>query len=130
MTVELTEITGTQDRGSRSTLSASIEVSPRQAQESADLPNLFPPGTQVYIPDLGTDPDMVLVKAAKRVSDLGYEPVPHVAARRLTTKTALENRIKALSQEVGVKDVLVIGAGWTGRPATSRRRSTFFRPAS
>lgn len=116
MTVELAEKSETRDRGNRCTLPASIEVSPRQAQESADLPNLFPTGTHVYITDLGTDPDDVLVKAAKRVSDLGYEPVSHIAARRLTTKAALENRVKALAQDAGVKDVLVIGGG-LDRPA-------------
>lgn len=90
---------------------ASIEVSPKQANESADLPGLFPQGTRVYITDVGTDPTPVLVSAAKRVRALGYEPVPHFASRRLTTKSALENRIKATVGEAGVKDVLVIGGG-------------------
>jgi methylenetetrahydrofolate reductase (NADPH) len=45
------------------------------------------------------------------VNDLGYTAVPHFASRRLTTRAALEDRIKATTQEAGVHDVLVIGGG-------------------
>ena len=90
---------------------ASIEVAPKQAIESADLPGLFPAGSRVYITDIGTDPTDVLVAAAKRVKSLGYTPVPHFASRRLTTKAALEDRIKRTVSEAGVHDVLVIGGG-------------------
>lgn len=92
-------------------IAASIEVSPKQAIESVDLPTLFPQGTRVYITDVGTDPTPTLVAAAKRVTELGYIAVPHFASRRLTTKAALESRVKATTQEAGVKDVLVIGGG-------------------
>ncbi len=90
---------------------ASIEVSPKQALESADLPTLFPQGTSVYITDVGTDPSHTLVAAAKRVTDLGYNAVPHFASRRLASRAGLEDRIKATTQEAGVTDVLVIGGG-------------------
>lgn len=94
-----------------SKIAASIEVSPKQAVENADLPGLFPAGTRVYITDVGTDTAETLTAGAKRVSDLGYTPVPHFASRRLTTSAALEDRIKMMTQEAGVTDVLVIGGG-------------------
>jgi methylenetetrahydrofolate reductase (NADPH) len=90
---------------------ASIEISPKQAVESDELPGLFPAGARVYINDIGTDPAETLVKAARRVQDLGYTAVPHFAARRLSTKKALEDRIRATAQEAGVSDILVIGGG-------------------
>jgi methylenetetrahydrofolate reductase (NADH) len=90
---------------------ASIEVTPRQAIESVELPGLFPAGTRVYIVDIGIDNDENLVGAAKRVRDLGYVPVPHFAARRLTTRVALEDRVKAMTQDAGVQDVLIIAGG-------------------
>ena len=80
----------------------------RQAIESADLPGLLPPGTRLYITDIGTDNTSTLVGAARRVTDLGYIAVPHIACRRLTTSTALEERLKAFA-DAGVRDVLVIG---------------------
>lgn len=92
-------------------ISASIEISPKQAIESQDLPHLFPRGTRVYITDIGTDTTHTLVKAAKRVTDLGYQAVPHFASRRLGSRKALEERIKASVQEAGITDVLVIGGG-------------------
>ncbi len=94
-----------------SKIEASIEVSPRQAVESADLPGLFPAGVRVYITDVGSDPTETLVAAARRVHDLGYSPVPHFASRRLTNRQALEDRIKAMTETAGVRDVLVIGGG-------------------
>ena len=92
-------------------IAASIEVSPKQAIESADLPGLFPKGVRVYITDIGSDSNETLVAAARRVHDLGYTPVPHFASRRLTTRSALEDRVKAMTAEAGVHDVLVIGGG-------------------
>lgn len=90
---------------------ASIEISPKQALENEDLPQLFPKGTRVYITDVGTDTAQTLSQGAKRVGEMGYIAVPHFASRRLTTKSALEDRIKMMTQEAGVKDVLVIGGG-------------------
>ena len=92
-------------------IAASIEISPKQAVENEDIPGLFPAGTRVYITDVGTDTAETLTKGAKRVKDLGYEPVPHFASRRLTTKEALEDRLKMMTGEAGVTDVLVIGGG-------------------
>ncbi|MCV3764437.1 methylenetetrahydrofolate reductase [Rhizobium sp. TRM95796] len=94
-----------------SRIPASIEVAPKQAIESADLPGLFPAGSRVYITDIGTDTTDTLVAAARRVTSLGYTAVPHFASRRLSTKVALEERIKRTVGEAGVKDVLIIGGG-------------------
>lgn len=92
-------------------IAASIEVSPKQAVESPDLEGLFPAGTRVYITDVGTDTAETLTAGAKRVVEMGYTAVPHFASRRLTTREALETRIKMMTQEAGVTDVLVIGGG-------------------
>ena len=92
-------------------IAASIEVSPKQAVENAALPGLFPAKTRVYITDIGTDSAETLTAGAKRVAELGYTPVPHFASRRLTTKGALEERIKMMTNEAGITDVLVIGGG-------------------
>jgi len=92
-------------------IAASIEVSPKQALENRDLPTLFPKGTRVYITDIGTDATDTLVMAARHINELGHIAVPHVAARRLTTRFALEERVRASAQEAGVRDMLVIGGG-------------------
>lgn len=91
-------------------LPASVEVTPRQAIASDELPDLFPPGTRVYIADIGDDTP-TMVKAAMRVGELGYAAVPHFAARRLSGLAALGGRVQAMAQEAGVSDVLVVGGG-------------------
>ncbi len=92
-------------------IAASIEISPRQAIEFAELPGLFPTGTRVYITDVGTDSPATLTAAAKRVHDLGYNPVPHFASRRMTSTQMLKDRVAMLAGEAGVRDVLIIGGG-------------------
>ena len=91
-------------------LNASIETSSKQAIESADLPGLFPRGTHVYVTDIG-DTTESHVAATKRLRELGYEPVPHIAARRATTKADLDERLRRMSAEAGIRNVLVIGGG-------------------
>src|SRR5580698_9994356 len=95
---------------------ASIEVLPKQVIDLKDRPHLFPADTKVYIPDVGNLDTSHQVNAARILRNIGYEPVPHLAARRLTTKAALMENIAALTQEAGVRDVLVIGGGLT-KPA-------------
>jgi methylenetetrahydrofolate reductase (NADPH) len=100
-----------QNMSASNKIAASIEVSPKQALESADLAGNFPQGTRVYITDVGTDSAVTITAGAKRVAGMGYTPVPHFASRRLTTKQALEDRIQMLAQEANVSDVLIIGGG-------------------
>ncbi len=92
-------------------VAASIEISPQQAAESPDLPGLFPPGTRVYITDVGTDSAETMTAGARRLADLGYAAVPHFASRRVTSRESLERRIAMLTGDAGVEDVLVIGGG-------------------
>ncbi len=91
-------------------LAASIETSSKQAAESADLPGLFPAGTHVYVTDIG-DTVESHTAATKRLRELGYEPVPHIAARRASNKADLDERLRRMVGEAGVRNVLVIGGG-------------------
>lgn len=90
---------------------ASIEVTPKQAIESSIIVGAFPPGTRVYITDVGTDSTDTLVAAAKRIGELGYIAVPHFAARRMISEAVLRDRVARMVAEAGVYDVLVIGGG-------------------
>ncbi|UXS01572.1 methylenetetrahydrofolate reductase [Agrobacterium tumefaciens] len=94
-----------------SRISASIEASPAQVLGSESLANLFPPATAVYLTDLGPTSQDRLVEAAKHLRDLGYNPVPHFAARRLPSRDRFETLVKRLADEAELTDVLVIGGG-------------------
>lgn len=93
-------------------LPASIEILPKQLPTSEQLGILLPAGTRVYLTDIGTaETDMEMLVAARRLEDVGCIPVPHLAARRVKSREALETRIGKLTEQAGVNDVLVIGGG-------------------
>lgn len=93
-------------------LPASIECLPKQVAASDPLTALLPAGTQVYLSDIGTPgADTDMLTAARRVRDAGCIPVPHLAARRIRSRHALETRIGALAEQAGVSEVLVVAGG-------------------
>ncbi len=89
-------------------IGASIEATPKQVLDTADLAGLFPVNTRVYLTDLGTDDTDRLVRAARTLQDCGFVAVPHIAARRLASWEAFEARVRAFSEEAGVNEALVI----------------------
>jgi len=92
-------------------LQGSIEATPDQAANSDILPGLLPRGTSVYLTDLGAGDMDTTVRAATRLRNLGYEPVPHIAVRRITSQVMIEDLLARLCGEADVRDVLVIGGG-------------------
>jgi len=93
-------------------LPASIEILPRQIPTSDQLRALLPSGTFVYLADVGaprTNAEMLF--AAQRLREAGCIPVPHLAARRIKSREALEKRIKEFAELAGVNNVLVVGGG-------------------
>ncbi|MDO3442111.1 methylenetetrahydrofolate reductase [Agrobacterium sp. V1] len=104
------------DISASSIIPASIEASPAQVLGPASLAGLFPQGVRVYLTDTGTASQVKLVDAARHLRDLGYEPVPHLAARRIRSRAEFEEQVKRLAGEAGVSDVLVVGGG-VDRPA-------------
>lgn len=94
-----------------SPIPASIEASPAQVLGATGLAGLFPHGIRVYLTDTGPASQIRLVEAARQLRDLGYEPVPHLAARRVSSRKEFEEQVKRLAGEAGVTDVLVVGGG-------------------
>ncbi|MGE6786632.1 methylenetetrahydrofolate reductase [Ensifer adhaerens] len=93
-------------------LPASIEILPKQTPAAAELTEILPLGIRVYLTDIGSaDTDAEMLAAARRLRDAGLIPVPHLAARRLPSLSALETRIGRLAEAAGVTDMLVIGGG-------------------
>lgn len=104
------------DIAASSIIPASIEASPAQVLGPTNLAGLFPQGVRVYLTDTGAASQGRLVDAARHLRDLGYEPVPHLAARRISSRPEFEEQVKRLAGEAGVSDVLVVGGG-VDRPA-------------
>ena len=92
----------------RTRIPASIEASPRHVLDGKLTPELLPEGTRVYITDVGVDPLADYVEAARQTEAMGYRAVPHVPVRRIESEPALVDRLKRLTGDAGVTDVLVI----------------------
>lgn len=103
-------------RGTGFRIDASIEATPKQVLEGDRLDGLFPKGTRVYLTDVGSTTVAEFARAAAILAEAGYTPVPHLPARRIAGEADLRERLRLLTGEAGVSDVLVI-AGSVDRPA-------------
>src|SRR5436309_14716594 len=65
----------------------SIEISPRDDFAGVRLRELFDPGTTVFVNYPGSVTHHDFVPACARLRRAGFNPVPHIAARRLASFT-------------------------------------------
>ena len=87
--------------------SASVEVSSRGHQLS-ELRDHFAPGTDVTITFLPGDNYRHNVETASALQRAGYNPVPHLAAREMTSREALDDFLARLRGEADVSRILLI----------------------
>jgi len=93
----------------------SIEATPHAAEEVDTYPDFLPRGTAVYVahpPSSGLDE---ISSLAARVRELGYAPVPHLAARKLAGRQQLDSALGRM-RDAGSNRVLLV-AGDVRTPA-------------
>ena len=95
---------------------ASLELSSRDPAEIDACADLLEPGTSVYISMPPGQTYHGNVALATRLRRAGFRPVPHVAARRIASRDALEEYLARAAGEAGVDSALVI-AGDSDRPS-------------
>ncbi|WP_438363125.1 methylenetetrahydrofolate reductase [Nioella halotolerans] len=89
----------------------SIEVMPRTAEKVEDFRDLLPAGTRVYIAHIEGTPIVDMVATAKRLTDEGYNVMPHFPARIIKDAATLENWIAMYQGEADVKQALLLAGG-------------------
>jgi methylenetetrahydrofolate reductase (NADPH) len=89
--------------------SCSIEISPRDDLAGDRLRELFPPGTTVFVNHPGSVTHHDIVAACAKLRHAGFNPVPHIAARRLISFTQASDFVQRAAAEAEVKSALVIG---------------------
>ena len=95
----------------------SAEVSARDGPSVLDRVQAnFPPGSEIFINALPGDDPGPSLRLAAGLRQAGYEPVPHLAARRLSGPGALTEIVSRARGEAAVTRVLLI-AGDMKRPA-------------
>lgn len=69
----------------------------------------LPPGTRVFVPSLPKRALTENLATLKELKRRGFEPVPHLAARRLRSAAELQQFLETAVREAAVNKVLLIG---------------------
>ncbi len=89
----------------------SIEVMPRTAAKIEDFKAILAPGTRVYIAHIEGTPIEEMVETAKRLSNDGFDVMPHFPARIIADAAMLEDWINRYQGEAGVDQALLLAGG-------------------
>jgi methylenetetrahydrofolate reductase (NADPH) len=88
---------------------ASVEISPRDDPVRDGLVELLAPGATVFVNHPGSVTHHDIVAACVRLRRAGFNPVPHVAVRRLASFTQARDFLQRAAGEAAVTGVLLIG---------------------
>jgi len=100
----------------------SLEATHPSADDIAQLADIAPAGTRVYVSAVPTRPTEEAIVAAVRLRKAGFEPVPHLAVRNFASAHDLDEFLARASGEAEVRRALVI-AGDRDHPAGQFRSS-------
>lgn len=90
-------------------VNGSIEITERDNGIIARAKELLPYGIRIYVHSVTSrnfDDNLVRIRALK---DAGFDPVPHVAARRIQARNELRGFLEEAVKNYGVSRVLLIG---------------------
>jgi len=85
----------------------SIEATTHDGARFGEIAAELKPGTRVYIAHVPGTPIDDVVSLALRFKDAGFNPVPHIIARKLSSREQLETALKRLSGG-GIDEALCI----------------------
>src|SRR5690349_7857434 len=83
----------------------SLEMTAKELNGLREAAPLIRPGTQVAITFLPGEEMEQRAEAAKLGRELGFEPIVHLSARRLTSKEERDTYLSRVTSEAGVKRV-------------------------
>jgi methylenetetrahydrofolate reductase (NADPH) len=87
---------------------ASFETTKLTADEIAQVKSVTPPGTLIYVAAIPSKPLNDQLDTARGLHQAGFDPVPHLAARNFASPAAMEEHLRRLVAEAGVRRALVI----------------------
>lgn len=86
----------------------SLEITAKDADALEEAAADIAPGTQVSVTFLPGEEQESRVAAARRVKQLGFVPVPHISARRLSSEAELDSFLDQLASDVGIEHAFVV----------------------
>lgn len=87
----------------------SLEAVMPSAEELHTAASILPTGTSIYLTDLPNRSDDKLFQIATGIFMRGLKPVPHVAARNVSSERKLTDLLLRLTSSAGVRTVMLIG---------------------
>ncbi|MBL1103406.1 methylenetetrahydrofolate reductase [Streptomyces sp. 5-8] len=93
----------------------SLEMTGKDVSRLEEAADGIPPGTRINITFLAGEDTDTRLTAARAVKRLGFVPVPHISARRLPSRPALEEFLGGLAADGTAENVFVVG-GDPARP--------------
>ncbi|GHE00957.1 methylenetetrahydrofolate reductase [Streptomyces alanosinicus] len=93
----------------------SLEMTGKDVPRLEEARGSIPPGTRINITFLAGEDLGMRLAAARAVKRLGFVPVPHISARRLPSRAALEEFLSGLAADGTAENVFVVG-GDPARP--------------
>ncbi len=90
---------------------SSIETTPNVYSKYGQFTDLIPKYNNIYVTYLPDEDMNRVINTSKKLSDEGYQVIPHLPARTIESYKILEEYIKKLSEECGCSKILVIGGG-------------------
>lgn len=88
---------------------ASVELGPNRAQDATAVAGKLAQGTSVFISHLPRHSLAQSLSAVQSVHKAGLHPVPHIAARRITSRDELIAFMRIACGHSGVRRLLLIG---------------------
>ncbi len=89
----------------------SIEVMPNTAAKIADLRQILPAETRVYVAHVEGTPIDDMVRTVKRIGAEGFSVMPHLPARFIRSEEELETWIRRYREEAGATQALLLAGG-------------------
>lgn len=93
----------------------SLEMTGKDIPGLHEARHAIPAGTKINVTFLGNEDLEMRVAAAKAVKEMGFLPVPHISARRLSSQAQLEEFLARL-QDVGATDHVFSVGGDPAQP--------------
>lgn len=86
----------------------SLEMTAKETEGLREAAALIRPGTQIAVTFLPGEEIAQRVEAAVLVRELGFEPIVHLSARRITSEAELDQYLADITTKAGVKRVFII----------------------
>jgi methylenetetrahydrofolate reductase (NADPH) len=89
----------------------SIETTPNVYERYGEFSDLVSIDNAVYITYLPDETSSRVINTAKKLTNEGFDVIPHLPARTMRNIAEIESYIGSLSEEAGCNKILVIGGG-------------------